>query len=188
MTGGNEGFSGHAGRNGGSAARAARGARAGASGSVEVARRTRRGGPRDRPGAVRGAAAPDPNQRTVRTMPAAKEPQHAGAKQRTLDDAFGDAERARRSAAVVARSMRPDVSRPSFPETHSEAPPPDTAAHLRPIDLADDGDVDRWARSEACAPARTPMGPRGARSPSAHAGAPGAVGHGHAGRSGWFVA
>ena len=168
VTGGNEGFSGHAGRNGGFG---------GAGGAWGESRR-----PPDPPrwrvghdavdratasGAVRGAAAPDPNQRTVRTMFAAKEPQqHAGAKQRTLDDAFGDKRNARAaSAAVVARSMRPDVSRPSFPETHSEAPPPDAHAHLRPIDLEDDWDVDRWARSEARAPARTPMGPPAAREP-----------------------
>ena len=168
VTGGNEGFSGHAGRNGGFG---------GAGGAWGESRR-----PPDPPrwrvghdavdratasGAVRGAAAPDPNQRTVRTMFAAKDPQqHAGAKQRTLDDAFGNARNARAaSAAVVARSMRPDVSRPSFPETHSEAPPPDTHAHLRPIDLEDDWDVDRWARSEARAPARTPMGPPAAREP-----------------------
>ena len=166
VTGGNEGFSGHAGRNGGFS---------GAGGAWRESRR-----PPDPPrvrvghdavdratasGAVRGAAAPDPNQRTVRTMFAAKEPQqHAGAKQRTLDDAFAPNARAA-SAAVVARSMRPDVSRPGFPETHSEAPPPDAHAHLRPIDLEDDWDVDRWARSEARAPARTPMGPPAAREP-----------------------
>ena len=168
VTGGNEGFSGHAGRNGGFG---------GAGGAWGESRR-----PPDPPrwrvghdavdratasGAVRGAAAPDPNQRTVRTMFAAKEPQqHAGAKQRTLDDAFGDKRNARAaSAAVVARSMRPDVSRPSFPETHSEAPPPDAHAHLRPIDLEDDWDVDRWARSEARAPRAHAHGsPRGAGS------------------------
>ena len=160
-----EGFSGHAGRNGGFS---------GAGGAWRKSRRAP-DPPRWRSGhdavdratasgAVRGAAAADPNQRTVNQMFAAKQPQQPGAKQRTLDDAFGgvkDTPAARAaSAAAVARSMR-ESSVAAFPAR--EPPPADAHAHLQPIHLADDWNVDRWAGAEACAPAHTPTGPPAAR-------------------------
>ena len=159
------GFSGHAGRNGGFS---------GAGGAWHESRRAP-DPPRWRSGhdavdratasgAVRGAAAADrdrdPNQRTVNQMFAAKQPQQPGPKQRTLEDAFGgDKKNARAaSASVVARSM----------SSAREAPPAHLHAHLQPIELEDDWNVDRWAGAEpeAGAPASTPMGPPAARGPA----------------------
>ena len=154
-----------------SGSRAARGARAGRPPA-------RRGGARSDtrsrwtarpPWRSRRAAAPDPNQRTPahddrreRSPPPGRRAYPAVAQLRQ-DDVL-----ARAAPPPSSRGARSrDVSRPSDPQNALGGPSSaDTHAHLRPIDLEDDWDVDRWARSEAAPRISRPIGPPAARASS----------------------